>query len=151
MKSINQSRWMPYQSTHIYQLLTESEKIIQVVKRIKTVEVLERHAESGKVRTQIDLPGGKFVNMIGVVEGEVGQRLSFTGEQPFPLQIVWELRDEVQDGQIGTIVSYTIKVDLSPVVAFISNLVLGGYLSAEMKKDLDKLEDLMAHEYTLVS
>jgi hypothetical protein len=140
---------MPYQSNHIYQLLTESEKIVQVVKRIKTVEVLERQAESGRVRIQIDLPGGKFVDMVGQVEGEVGQSLRFRGEQPFPLQIIWELTDDVQDGKIGTVVSYTVKVDLSPVAAFVSSLVLGGYLSAEMKKDLDKLEDLMAHEYTL--
>ena len=148
MKSINQSRWMPYHPNHIYQLLTESEKLTQVVKRIQSIEVLERYAESGKVRARIDLPGGKFVDMIGHVEGEVGQRLSFNGEQPFPLQIIWKLTDDVQDGKIGTIVLYTVKVDLSPVVAFISNLVLGGYLSAEMKKDLDMLEDLMAHEYT---
>lgn len=149
MKSINQSRWMPFQSNHIYHLLTEPEKLTQVVKRITAIEVLERHEESGKVRIQIDLPGGKFVEMIGQVEGEVGEYLSFSGEQPFPLHIDWDLSDDLQDGKLGTTVSYTIKVDLSPVVAFISNLVLGGYLAAEMRKDLDKLEDLLAHEYTL--
>lgn len=149
MRVVTQSRWIPYQSTDIYQLLTQPEKLAQVVKRITSVEVIERTDEIGKVRAQIDLPGGKLIDIFGQVEGEIGQHLSFKTEEPFPLQISWDLTHDVQqDSKTGTLVTYTIKVDFSAIVAFISNLVLGGYLSAEMKKDLDNLEDLLAHEFT---
>ncbi len=148
MRVVTQSRWIPYQSTYIYQILTQPEKLAQVVKRITSVEVIERTNEMDKIRAQLDLPGGKFIDVFGQVEGEVGQYLSFKAEEPFPLQISWDLAYHVQNGKTGTLVTYTIKVDFSAVVAFISNLVLRGYLSAEMKKDLENLENLLAHEFT---
>jgi ribosome-associated toxin RatA of RatAB toxin-antitoxin module len=148
MHTVSRSRWMPYTPESIYAALTAPEKLAQIVKRIDSIQVLERQGDYGKVLARIDLPGGKMIETVGTVEGEVGKSLIFTTTEPFPLSNLWEFEVRSQDGAPGTYVTNTLQLDLSPVAAFVSGLVLTGYLSAELDGDLERLEEMVANETT---
>ncbi len=148
MQSITRSRWFPHSPTTIYSVLSNPDKLARVVKRLHSVTVLERTGDQGAVRAVIDLPGGKFIETEGHVEGLEDQNLHFQTEQPFPLKISWALQSETQDTRSGTAVEYTVAVDFSPVLAFISGMVLNGFLSSEMEGDLQRLTDLLIEDTT---
>lgn len=149
MQTITQSCWVPYPPQAVYTILTDPDKLIMVVKRLKSIEVLSRDGETGDVKTVLDLPGGKSLTTHGNVIGQPNQSLVFSASNPVHLVIAWGLEEHFQDGQIGTSISYRVEVDLSPVAAFVSGLMLKGYLSSEMKRDLQTLEDLLAAEFTV--
>ncbi len=149
MQTITQMCWVPYPNTTIYNTLTNPIKLATVVKRLKTIDVISREGETGHVVAVVDLPGGKTFNTKGTVVGQMGHSLVFSASDPVHLVIAWELEELIQEGQIGTQITYRVEVDFTPVAAFISGLVLKGYLSSEMKRDLQALEDLLAAEFTV--
>ena len=140
MQTVERSRWLPYNQSEIYAVLTDVQKFAQIVKRIVSLEVLERNGEVGRILAKIDLPGGKTIQTEGRVTGNLDDNLAFNSDQPFPMAITWQLMASEQDGTAGTMVSYSIAVDLSSKVAFLSQLVLNGYLSSELDGDLGRLE-----------
>ena len=143
MQEIKRTQWLPYSAEAIYTVLTDVEKFAQIVKRVDSLTVLERDDIRGKVKAVVDLPGGKIFQTEGVVIGDHNQNLSFQTQEPFPLEIHWALQAETRNHTMGTLVDYTIRVDLSPIIAFVPDVVLNGYLSAEMDGDLKRLEALM--------
>lgn len=149
MQTITQSCWVPYPPQAVYQVLTDPDKLIAIVKRLKSIEVLSRQGETGDVRAVLDLPGGKTLTTCGSVVGHSSHSLMFSTNDPLHLIIAWELTEHIQAGKIGTTIGYRVEVDLSPVAAFVSGLMLKGYLSSEMKRDLQTLEDILAAEFTV--
>lgn len=149
MQSIKCSRWMPYPVEQIYLTLTDPNKLAAVVKRLHSVRVLDRHDNFGSVIATLDLPGGKFIETKGKVVGEENKLLMFSSEAPFPLEIKWEVAPDIQAGKTGTQVTYTVSVDFSPLVAFVSGMVLKGFLGTEMEQDLDRLNGLLAEQYSM--
>ena len=147
MQTINRTAWLPFAPDQIYTVLTDPEKLSAVVKRLEHIEVLERDGEHGKVMATLDLPGGKTLQTPGEVNGIPGEALSFSTIEPVVLNITWGLKAEAQDGIHGTAIDYGIAVDFSPVAAFISGVMLKGYISSEMKRDLRALERLMDQEF----
>ncbi|MBI5930960.1 MAG: SRPBCC family protein [Chloroflexi bacterium] len=150
MHTISRTRWIPYSPHFVYAVLTDPEKFEQIVKRIEAIRILERHGERGTILAKIDLPGRKWIETTGTVEGEVGKRLVFTTHEPFPLKITWDLKPEIQGTLIGSRVTNSVELDLSPIAALWSKLVLTGYLSTEIDDDLQRLEDTVANESALV-
>lgn len=149
MHTITQTSWLPYSPQTIYDVLTSPEKLATIVKRLKSIEVVSREGETGDVIAVLDLPGGKTLRTRGRVLGDIGQSLVFSTDEPVHLVIAWALEEQVQDGQIGTLVNYCVEVDFSPVAAFVSSIVLKGYLASEMKRDLQTLADLLTAEFTI--
>lgn len=143
MQSVSRSVWLPYRPKQIYQVLTDPDKLAAIVKRLEHIEVLERNGEEGKVMATIDLPGGKSLETPGYVQGVPEQRLSFSTKEPVVLNIIWQLSPATEEGIAGTAIIYTIEVDFSPVATFISGVMLKGYISSEMKRDLRTLERIM--------
>lgn len=141
MQTVTRSRQFPYKPEIIYELITTPNKLAQIVKRLESITVLEREGETGRVLAVLDLPGGKSVETEGHVVGDYGKQVRFSTAEPFPLEITWELKAHGDD---STQVNYTIAVDFSPVLAFLSAIVLKGYLSAEMERDIDRLHELLA-------
>lgn len=142
MQTITRSRWMAFEVTTLYTVLTDSEKFAKIVKRINHLEVVERRSDDeGIVLAQLDLPGGKTLKTKGEVKGVLNQRLSFETNQPFPLEILWELQPENHGEVEGALVTYTVSMDLSPMVSFVPERVVKGYMSSEMDGDLKRLED----------
>jgi ribosome-associated toxin RatA of RatAB toxin-antitoxin module len=146
MQTVERTRWLPYSSAQIYHVLTDVEKFAQIVKRIIALDVLERNGDVGRILATIDLPGGKTIQAEGRVSGSNNEKLAFETDKPFPLAINWQLSPAEQDGSPGTTVSYTVAVDLSAKVAFLSKIVLNGYLSTELEGDLDRLEQFLQDE-----
>jgi hypothetical protein len=140
MHIISRSRWIPYSPHFVYDVLTNPEKFEQIVGRIESIRVLEREGQRGKVLAKIDLPGRKWIETIGMVEGEIGKWVKFSANDPFPLRITWQLQPEIQGTLIGSRVTNIVELDLSPLVAFWSKLALTGYLSTEIDEDLQRLE-----------
>lgn len=143
MQEIERTQWLPYSVDAIYAVLTDVEKFTTIIKRVDSLTVLERDDIRGKVKAVVDLPGGKIFHTEGVVSGNYNQNLSFQTQEPFPLEIHWVLQAETRNRTMGTLVNYTIRLDLSPIIAFVPDIVLNGYLSAEMDGDLKRLEALM--------
>jgi ribosome-associated toxin RatA of RatAB toxin-antitoxin module len=143
MQEIERSQWLPYSVESIYTVLTDVEKFAMIVKRLDSITVLERDDIRGKVKAVVDLPGGKIFETEGVVSGNHNKALSFTTQQPFPLEIHWALQSDTHNNEPGTLVNYTIRIDLSPIIGFVPDIVLNGYLSAEMDGDLKRLEAIM--------
>lgn len=148
MQSVNCSRWIPFSVDVVYETLTSPEKLASVVKRLHSLTVLDRQGNVGSVLAVLDMPGGKVVETKGKVDGDEGKWVRFSSEQPFPLEIKWEVTAEDRNAIAGTQISYTITVDFSPLVAFVSGLVLKGFLSTEMEQDLDRLVALINAEYS---
>lgn len=142
MYSVTRSRWLPYSPDVIYQVLTDPNKLVQIVKRIEGLTVLERDGEKGRAIAQIDLPGKKTINAEGFVEGVPGKYLTFYANEPFKLRNVWELSPEENRLTFGTRVQYSLAMDLSTIVEFWSKLILNAFLSAELDRDLERLDAL---------
>lgn len=143
MQEIERNQWLPHSVEDIYAVLTDVEKFAAIVKRVDSLTVLERDDIRGKVKAVVDLPGGKVFQTEGIVSGNHNETLSFETQEPFPLEIHWAVRAEPQNNMPGTLVNYKIRLDLSPIVAFVPDIVLNGYLSAEMDGDLKRLEEIM--------
>ena len=146
MQTVTSSRWVQFPIDFVYLTLTDPQKLVSVVKRLKKIDVLERTEKQGSVIAQIDLPGGKLIETHGTVTGTPDKKLSFSTDKPLPLTINWELEAAEQSSVIGTAITYSVSVDFSPMVAFVSGIVLKGYLSSEMEQDLQNLVDLLAAE-----
>lgn len=144
MHSVTCDSWLPYSTEKIYAVLTDADKLTQVVKRLAAIEVLDREGESGDVVAIVDLPGGKTFRTLGHVEGIAGQSLTFKTDMPVALHIMWELTPHSREDQNGTQVTYTVAIDLKPVAAFVSKVMLRGYLSSEMQRDLATLEEILS-------
>lgn len=144
MQSVTCSHWSPYPSHDIYTTLTDPVKLAAVVKRLQSIEVLDRNEETAEVVTIIDLPGGKVFRTMGHVEGIPGQQIIFRTDLPLKLNIIWEFATEIRDEVEGTAINYTVEVDFAPVAKFISKVMLHGYLSSEMQRDLAKLDEIMS-------
>lgn len=149
MQTVTQSCWVAYPPHTVYNVLTDPDKLATIVRRLKSIEVLERNGETGEALATVDLPGGKSFDTYGRVVGDIGRSLTFSASQPVELIIAWTLEEDVRDGHVGTTINYSITVDFSPVAAFVSNIMLKGYLNSEMKRDLETLEDLLAAEFTV--
>lgn len=147
MQSVSQPYWLAYPPAAVYQTLTDPDKLASIVKRLENIEVIDRDGDSGEVLATIDLPGGKTLQTRGQVEGVPHSDLSFKTEEPVKLNIIWKLSSATKDQIDGCDVVYTIEVDLTPVAAFISGLVLKGFLSTEMLQDLERLEILLAASF----
>lgn len=143
MQEIERSQWLPHSVESIYAVLTDVEKFTTIVKRVDSLTVLERDDIRGKVKAVVDLPGGKIFQTEGVVSGNHNETLSFETQKPFPLEIHWALQAETRDNEAGTLVNYKIRLDLTSIIAFVPDIVLNGYLSAEMDGDLKRLEELL--------
>ena len=152
MKTIERQRWIPYPADQVYLALTDPNTIEKVVKRIESLEILERDQETGTILVTIDLPGGRSIETEGKVDGIPGVELTFTTEAPFPMVIKWRMEPDQpsKEEPIGTQVTYNIALDLSPIVAFVPDVVLRGYLSSELESDLERLESVMRHRLTPV-
>ncbi|NDJ87243.1 MAG: SRPBCC family protein [Chloroflexi bacterium] len=146
MQTISCSRWIGRSPSDVYEVLTDPAKLVTIVKRLAGIEVLHRDGDVGRVKAILDLPGGKHVATEGKVTGRSDSFLSFTTSTPFELEITWELTADLRDGIAGTDVVYRAGVDFGPMIEFLSKLVLSGYLTTEMERDLDKLEGFLANE-----
>lgn len=151
MQIVSRSRWIPYSPDDIYAALTRPDDLPQIVKRIDAMKVLRHDGNSGQVEVRIDLPGGKWVNVIGEVKGRPGEGIQFKAEQPFPITNTWSLTPQERGLKVGTLATMSIELDLSPVVAFWSNLLLRGYLSSELDGDLMRLENWMRQRLPVVN
>jgi hypothetical protein len=143
MQSVTCDHWLPFTPDKIYATLTDTDKLAQIVKRLESIEVLDRNGDSGDVMAVIDLPGGKKFRTLGHVEGIPGQRLAFQTDMPVTLNIIWELSAETREGQHGAYIQYTAEIDFKSVAAFVSKVMLHGYLSSEMQRDLETLESIL--------
>lgn len=146
MQPIQREHWFPYPLETTYTTLTDVTKFAKIVKRIDSLKVLERTGQNGRVAAVIDLPGGKLVQTEGAVAGEDNEYLEFRTEKPFPMVIRWDLVGQTRDVVNGTSVTYSVAIDLSPVLAFLPAKILDGFLSTEMEGDLDRLLEILQTE-----
>jgi ribosome-associated toxin RatA of RatAB toxin-antitoxin module len=151
MQIVSRSRWIPYSPDEIYEALTKPDDLPLIVKRIDAMKVLSHEGNRGQVEVRIDLPGGKWVDVIGEVEGQPGKGIQFRAERPFPITNTWSLTPEERGLKVGTLATMAIELDLSPLIAFWSNLLLRGYLSSELDGDLLRLETWMSQRQPVVN
>ncbi|NJL96133.1 MAG: hypothetical protein HC915_21585 [Anaerolineae bacterium] len=102
--------------------------------------MIEREGNMGKVKVKLDLPARIFVDAEGEVESTPHNRLAFRTREPFPLEFAWNLEPETKEGQVGTVITASLDLDISEMVAAFSNLILKNLLAAELNGDIDRLQ-----------